>query len=300
MRRALLTSSAGAALVIVLAALCQPALTAPATEEELLRQIKTDVFEEKWDAVLAGCDDLITNYPKSGSLARTMYYKAKALQHMKGREEEALTAYGSFIEKFPDESLLQEDAKISRMGLAKSLWLKGRKDYITILMDGLSENAYLKVYAAIQISHLSNRPASARALPVLQSCSKSEADAEVRNECTLAILRIDPNAVPQIPPAPPAPAPPPPAAPPGGEPKLIRLEVRDKGTDKITVAVNLPIAFAEALLSSLNEFDQGMVMDELKKRQIDINNIWKSLRTLGRQTLVQIETEDNYIKIWLE
>jgi len=300
MRRLIVTSSAAAALLTVLAVLCQPALTAQQTEEELLRQIKTDVFEEKWDSVLSGCDDLITNYPKSGSLSRTMYYKAKALQHMKGREEEAIAAYGAFIDKFPDEALLLEDAKISRMGLAKSLWLKGRKDYITILMDGLQEKGYLQVYAAIQISHVSNRPASARALPVLQKCSKDEADAEVRNECTLAILRIDPNAVPQMAPAPPSPAPPPPPAPPGGEPKLIRLEVRDKKTDKITVAVNLPIAFAEALLSSLNEFDQGVVMDELKKRQIDINNIWKSLRTLGRQTLVQIETDDNYIKIWLE
>ena len=299
MRRTLLTSSAGLALLGLAALLCQPALTAAQTEEELIRQIKSDVFEERWDAVLTGCDELIAAFPRSSLLARTMYYKGKALQHMKGREKEALDAYGALIDRFPDESLLAEDAKISRMGLAKILWLNGSKEHVKILMDGLAEEGSLKVYAAIQISHVDNRPAAARALPILQDCSKNEADAEVRNECTLAILRIDPGALPQLP-GPPPPAPPPPSAPPGGEPKLIRLEVREKGSDKVTVAVNLPIAFAEALLASLSEFDQGMVMEELKHRQIDINNLWKSLRTLGRQTLVQVETEDNFIKIWLE
>ena len=141
---------------------------------------------------------------------------------------------------------------------------------------------------------------------MLEDCAENASDAEVRNECTLAILRIDPGKVP-VPPSPPPTAPAAPGqapAPPGAaaeaEPKLIRLEVRSKETGKITVAVNLPIAFAEALLASLSEFDQGQVMQELKRRHIDVNNLWKSLRTLGSQTLVQIETEEANIRIWLE
>jgi hypothetical protein len=269
------------------------------SEDEVLRQIKSDVFDEKWDSVLADCDRLIAGYPDSSALARTMYYRAKALQHMSGKEDEALAAYGAFIEKFPNDSTLREDANISRMNLAKSLWLNGKKDTINILTKGLEEKGYPKIYAAVQISHLDNKPARARALPVLLDCSQSQKDAEVRNECTLAILRIDPSALPQ---APASSLTPPPSTgkPAAAEPKLIRLEVRNKKDGKVTVSVNLPIAFAEALLGSLSEFDRGQVAEELKKRQIDINNIWRSLKTLGPQTLVQIETDEGNIRIWLE
>jgi hypothetical protein len=300
---------------MVLAILCL-GLTAPiaqTTEEEILRQIKTDVFEERWEAVLAGCERLLEAYPQSASRARTMYYRAKALQNLPGRQEEAVAAYGEFIKKFPDETLLREDAMIGQMGLAKSLWLRGQKDHVRVLMDYLDSKGYPQIYAAIQISHLDNRPARARALPILQKCASSDdVDPEVRNECTLGILRIDPGALP-VPPRPPGPEPPPgqrlappsgvtpsPPPPPGAEPKLIRLEVRDKDTGKVTVAVNLPIAFAEALLASLSAFEQGEVVNELKNRGIDVNNLWKSLKTLGPQTLVQIETEEANIRIWLE
>ncbi len=303
MSRAALTAIAGFMLLVPAHQYAvAPALANQATEEEVLRQIKTDVFEEAWEAVLEGCEKLIETYPGSPALARTMYYRAKALQNIAGREEEAVEAYGGLIERFPEETLLREDAMISQMNLAKRLWLRGSKETIRILMDYLREEGYPRIYAAIQISHLDNRPARARALPVLEDCAENESDAEVRNECTLAILRIDPGRVPvPEPPKPPGPPPAPPDAPGAqAEPKLIRLEVRDKETGKVTVAVNLPIAFAEALLHSLSEFDQGQVMEELKRRHIDVNNLWKSLRTLGRQTLVQIETEEANIRIWLE
>ncbi len=267
-----------------------------APEDDLLRQIKSDVFDGRWEAVLAGCDKLIAEYPHSEALARTYYYRAKGLHHMEGREDQALAAYGEFIERFPAETLLREDANISRMSLAKSLWLKGKKDSVSILMKGLEEKGYPGIYAALQISHLDNRPARARALPLLKDCARGEKDAELRNECTLGILRIDPSELPaeERPPAREG------GAGAAAEPKLIRLEVREKVTGKVTVAVNLPIAFAEALLASLSEFEQGHVLDELKRRNIDVNNIWKSLKTLGRQTLVQIETEEASIRIWLE
>jgi hypothetical protein len=292
MRRAF----AGVAALVLAAALglSLPVSGDPPGEEEQLRQIKSDVFDEKWDALLDHCDQFIAAFPKSSSLPRTYYYRAKALQHLTGRDQDALTAYGEFVDRFPGETLLREDALISRFSLAKSLWLKGTKDAINILMKGLTETGYPRVYAAVQISHLDNVPARARALPVLKDCATGEKDAEVRNECTLAILRIDPNSLPKAVP------PPDTVTSAAAEPKLIRLEVREKSTGKVKVAVNLPVAFAEALLQSLSEFDRGQVTDELKNRGIDVNNIWKSLKTLGRQTLVQIDTEDENIRVWLE
>jgi len=274
------------------AAFAAPDSPSSPPEDELLRQIKSDVFDEKWDSVLSDSEKLIAAYPRSGSLARTYYYRAKALQHLPGREADAVTAWSDFIGKFPSEALLREDALISRMNLAKSLWLQGKKESIAILTKGLEEAGYPKIYAAIQISHLDNKPARARALPVLQECARGDSNTEVRNECTLGILRIDPSAIPAPKPAPPAVA--------GAEPKLIRLEVRDKKTGSLTVAVNLPIAFAEALLDSLSTIDRGRVVEELTHRHIDLDNLMRSLKAVGPQTLVEVETEDAKIRVWLE
>lgn len=294
------TAAALAVTLVLVLLVAQPSAQGD-SEQEIMRLIKENVFDENWEAVLAGAEKLIASYPNSPSLARTMYYRARALQKL-GRDTEAVVAYGEFIDRFPDETLLREDALISRMGLAKSMYMDGKKEVIRILLDGLEEKGYPRIYDAIQISFLDHRPGQKRALPVLKECAGSEdEDAEVRNECTLALLRM--GAAPPAPPSPPAPPAPPdaPAAPGApGEPKLIRLQVRDKATDKITVAVNLPIAFAEALLQSLDEIDQGEVVAELKARGYDINNLWKSLRTLGKQTLVEIETEEARIKVWLE
>lgn len=275
-----------------------PAASDAMGEEDIVRQIKSDAFDEKWDAVLSDCEKMIAAFPSSPSLPWATFYRAKALQHMPGREEEALDAYTAFNEKFPAETTLREDATLSRMSLARDLWLKGKRETIATLMKGLEEKGYPRIYAAIQISQLDHKPARSRALPVLQDCSKNEKDQEVRNECTIAILRIDPAQVPATKPE--AAKPSPPGSTAAAEPKLIRLEVRAKGSDKVTVAVNLPIAFAEALLSSLSEFDHGQVAEELKKKQIDLDNLWKSLKGLGPQTLVQIETDEQNIRIWLE
>jgi hypothetical protein len=279
-------------LLVAFTARVPPAFAAAGapSEDEMFRQIKSDVFDEKWESVLADSEHLISAYPKSESLPRTYYYRAKALQHLPGREEQAAAAYGEFIEKFPSEALLREDAIISRLNLAKSMWLMGKKDAIAILVKSLDEKGYPRIYAAIQISHLDNKPARARALPVLQECMRDEKEAEIRNECTLGILRIDPSAVPA-----------PKASVAGAtEPKLIRLEVRDKKTGSITVAVNLPIAFAEALLGSLSAIDRGRVVQQLSERHIDLDNLMRSLKSLGSQTLVEVETEDAKIKVWLE
>jgi len=282
-------------LVATSARVASPAPPPAAPEDEILRQIKNDVFDEKWDSVFADCDRLIQSYPASASLPRTYYYRAKALQHLPGKETDAVTAWSAFIEKFPSDPPLREDALISRMNLAKALWLQGRKEYIGILTKGLEEKGYPRIYAAIQISNVDNRPARARALPVLQECSRGETSAEVRNECTLAILRIDPSALPAPPPVPPSPG-----NPATTTPKLIRLEVRDKATGSLTVAVNLPLAFAEALLGSLSEIDRGRVTEELKQRHIDLENLVRSLKAVGPQTLVEVETADAKIRVWLE
>lgn len=297
------TSALAAALALALlpAIVAHDASAQGSSEQELMRKIKEDVFDERWAEVLESARELIEGYPGSSSMARTMIYRARALEKL-GRDDEAMEAYGQFVEKFPGEILLREDALISQMGLAKRMVLSGRKEAVEILVDGLREKGYPKIYAAIQLSFLDFRPGHSKALPILKECAEGEQDAEVRNECTLAILRIDPTALEyrtnRMAPGPssdegPAPAP-------GGEPKLIRLQVRDKVTDKITVAVNLPVAFAEALLGSLSELEQGRVVDELKARGYDINNLWKSLKTLGKQTLVEIETEEARIKVWLE
>ncbi len=253
------------------------------------------MFDQQWDAVVAGCDRFLSSYPDSTSLPRAMYYRAQALEQMKGREEEAIAAYSEFVRRFPRErGTLREDAMLSRITLATSLWMKGQKGYVTLVMEGMKEPGYAGLFAAIQASKIGHRPARSRARPILQECARSQSDAELKSECKLALLRMDPNDVLD-----------PDSAVGGGDPasevKLIRLEIRDKGNDKVTVRVNMPIAFAELLLDSLSQIYREEISMHLHEQGVvNLEEFWKAIKEGGKQTIVEIDGEDESIRIWVE
>src|SRR5262249_35635026 len=155
-------------------------------EAETLRQIKSDVFDQKWDAVLADCSRFISQYPRSADVSRAYYYRAQALEHSKGREEEAIAAYTDYLTRFPNETgALREDALLSRVTLAAGLYLKGNKKYVGVILQGMDEKGYPGIFAAIQASKIDHAPARAKALPILIRGAGSEPDAELKNECLL-------------------------------------------------------------------------------------------------------------------
>ena len=304
-----------AAGLILLGATALPARAAD--EGQLLSKIKTEVFDQQWDSVLGSCDQFISQYSRSQALPRAYFYRAQALEHVKGKETEAVEAYSVYLTKFPNESgALKEDALLSRLTLATALYLKGDKKHTAIILEGMDLRGYPRIYAAIQASKFDHGPARKKAMPILKDCVGNESDAELKNECILAILRIDPMALPPAPPAPPAPAgygvakvpkdgkapppPPPPAA--AGPPRLIRVEIYDKAKKQVTVRVNLPLAFAELLVESLGDEYKNHLQDELNKKiKIpDMQKFWQSLKESGPQTIIEVDHEEHHIKVWIE
>lgn len=308
---------AGAA---VMAALGGGALAGTASEDELLRQIKNDVFEQKWDAVLAGCDEFIRSFTSSTSLPRAYYYRAQGLEHIRGREAEAIDAYAAFLKKFPaSPGTLAEDAMLSRITMATSLYLKGDKRFVGVLTENMDTRGYPRVYASIQASKIDHNVARQKALPVLKECVQTEKDEELKNECVLATLRISPDAltppVPPVPkaasrgtPVPPAPGvkgvPPVPPTPPAGpgEAKLFRIEIFDKTKNQVSVRVNMPLAFAKLAIESLDDAYGPMIDRELKMKGLGANldQFLEALKKGGKQTLVEVEADNQRIKVWVE
>ena len=92
--------AAGTAVVLLSFSL---AVVGSAGEQDLLLRIKNDVLDQKWDAALASCDEFVSKYPSSADLARATYFRAKALENLGSREEEAIAGYGSYLSRFPQE-----------------------------------------------------------------------------------------------------------------------------------------------------------------------------------------------------
>src|SRR5262245_27618144 len=298
-----------AAGIVLLAATSMPARAAD--EGQLLSKIKTEVFDQQWDSVLEACDQFISQFSRSQALPRAYYYRAQALEHVKGKETEAIEAYSLYLTKFPTESgALKEDALLSRLTLATSLYLKGDKRHTAVVLEGMDLKGYPRVYAAIQGSKIDHAAARKKAVPILKDCAATESDPELRNECVVAILRIDPKAVPPNtvpPPLPPqkidgpGPPPPPPGAP-AAPTRLIKVEVYDKVKKQVVVRVNLPLAFAELLLDSLGDNYKDEVEGEFYKKfkMPDMKKLMDSIKQSGPQTLIEIDEEDQRIKVWIE
>ncbi len=313
-------AAAGLLAVLICTMLFAPAVRA-ADEGELLRQIKNDVFNQEWSAVQAGCDQFITSFPHAEALPRAYYYRAQALEHLKGHEADAIEAYSEFLTRFPGETgAIREDALLSRMTLASSVYQKGDKRFVSVVLKGLQEKGYPKLYAAIQASKIDYPTARASALPILRECACSENDAELKNECVLALLRINPKALeqacgpssppptqvastPRGPSRPPEPAAPPSAASSGRDVRLIRVEVYDYAKKQVVVRVNLPIAFAELLLDSLGDAYRKEIIEGLKEQghgAIDLDKLWKSIKEGGPQTILEVNNDEERIKVWVE
>lgn len=279
-------------------------IAAGADEGELLRQIKSEVFDQQWDSVLASCDLFIAQFPRSATLPRAYYYKAQALEHLKGREPEAIAAYTDFLTRFPAEmGALKEDAVLSRLSMASSLWQAGNRTQVGVILKGMDESGYPRTYSAIQASKIDHPPARTKALPILKDCAERESDVEVKNECLLALLRIDPKSTTELrqpPPRPPGGGGPETPGATTGQAKLIRVEVYDKVKKQVSVRVNMPLAFAQLLLDSLNDELRAEISHGLQAKGLQLDRFWEAFKKGGKQTIVEIDDEGQHIKVWIE
>lgn len=119
--------------------------------------------------------------------------------------------------------------------------------------------------------------------------------AGVRAEDDLALIR---KAVAQSDPAPQAPVVAPAAR--KAEPQWLRVRVEPKGEQKGRVKINIPLAFVKAVGDSLPaSFGEGCRRERREAScGLKLSEVLKTLE--GGQDLVEIEDEEQTVRVWLE
>lgn len=79
----------------------------------------------------------------------------------------------------------------------------------------------------------------------------------------------------------------------GGDIAWFRVEVKERKTRKTTVKIRLPIAVVDMLA----ECDEDIKIDKCK---INLKRIIKDLKKHGPMTLIEIDSDDGYVRIWFE
>ena len=82
----------------------------------------------------------------------------------------------------------------------------------------------------------------------------------------------------------------------GGELSFFKLTVFDKKAKKNNVKITLPLA----LIDLLAECDEDAKILDKTKTDLDLKKLMSILKKNGPMTLIEIEEDDQLIKIWLE
>ena len=281
-----------------------PGAAAPAgapAEADLVRQIKVDVFDENWNAVLKECEDLLARYPASPSAPQAAFYRARALSRTPGREREAVTAFREFVNRHAGDKLLSEQAWTSLFTLAcDARRVKGSACSDT-LDEGLSNpSAYVSTLAAIRASDTKDEGLRGRALLVLKKALATQSDPDVRNEILIAILKIDPKQVPSPAPRATAGAGGDTGAAAGHPPAFIKMTIFNKEEGRFDLKINLPIAFAQMLLNSLGEETRAEMRREAGRRGINLDDVFEAIQKAGPGRFLEVDTEESRIEVWIE
>lgn len=276
---------------------------AAATEDELFRQVKVDVFDRNWPAVLRGCEEILKRHPAGPSAAQAAFYRARALTRLPGREAEGLAAFRQFVGGFPEQKVMVEEAWAAIFSTACDPRAASKADCSAALREGLvNPSPYISTLAAIRAGDTGDEALRPRALATLKKAYSAQAEPEIRNEILIAILKIDPKQVPQTepprPPSRPAPAPGKPSA--AKSPSLIRMTVYNKLEKRFNLKVNLPVAFARMLIEAVDEEDRKEMQREAKEKGIDLDDIFQAIEKAGTGKLLEADSEESHIEIWIE
>jgi hypothetical protein len=287
----------------VLCALASAPIGTATTEEDLFRQVKVDVFDQDWPAVLRGCDAILKQHPSGPQASRASFYRARALTRIPGREAEGLEAFRRFVAGFPQDKVMVEEAWGSIFSTACHPRAGTRSVCSAALREGLADpSTYVSTLAAIRAADTGDEALRPRALACLKKAYASQTEPEIRNEILIAILKIDPKQVPQV-------APPGPAASPAPirskssvakEPSLVRMTVYNKIEKRYDLKVNLPVAFARMLVEALDEGDLEDVSREARQKGIDLDDIFQAIEKAGAGKLLEVDSEESHIEIWIE
>jgi len=278
--------------VILLAALLGGALPAPAqtgAEEKAFQEIKLLVFDENWSQALARIEAFLAGKPADSRLVPAMYYRAKCLEEIGGREEDALRAYREYLDRGDRNKSLSQDAEASIIDLALKLYEKGDRSYLPEIEERLNHSEKeVRYYAALRLSTLKEKKAAAKSIPILKKML-AESDEELSNRAKLGLLRVAPEELASVPDRHDD-------RPSERRVRMFHIQILDERTGKSEFSLNLPIGLADLVLSGMPEDERGL----LKDRGYDIDRIIKELKTGGTILEIRDEKEGKIIKIWID
>jgi tetratricopeptide (TPR) repeat protein len=260
--------------------------------EELLSQAKLSMFDGQWTQALDQIHRLRTLSPREDVLTSSYFYEARVLEKL-GRLSEALETYDVYLGRSGRDSALTAEARSSVIRLAVDLYRAGRKGHLDRALAALrSGDRDLAFLAALQLSRLPEEGLRRQAVPVLQRELRESSDAEVRNQASLALLRIDPRLL-----EPESVSRPEAAGGVSRDPKEtagrnLRLVFRDGDGEELRL--NLPLSLARLLLASLPDSAKA----DLRKEGIQADNLVEELSKAGE--ILEIRTSDGLIRIWID
>jgi hypothetical protein len=174
---------------------------------------------------------------------------------------------------------------------------RGNPEYRNRIIDALSSpDKDVRYFAAIRSSRLKDRHIASMAIPVLREIVRNESEPELSDRARIALLRLDPNALgkPQVEAQPPKRESKP--APRTSKERLFHVLVLQEGMSQPKVELSLPVSLAQLAIAALDESAKA----EIRKKGIDIDNVWESLRNLGPTNILTFRDGPNTVKIWIE
>ncbi|MDD8025500.1 MAG: hypothetical protein PHI34_03220 [Acidobacteriota bacterium] len=253
-------------------------------DEKAFQEVKILIFDQKWTEAASRLDDFLTRYPKSGLVPQAVYYRGKCLEEKGGRERDALRAYRDFLQYRDQNRNLVEDAEVSIVDLALTLYSRGDQsawDDLEVRLTHPSRS--VRQYAALQISTLKDKSKAEMAVPILLFMAEKETNLELRDRAKIALLRIAPERLSAV----------------EDEPRherrarMIKFEFIEDG--KATQSLALPWALADLILSAISDKDK----EAMRREGYDIPRIMHELES-GKGKGVDIRVEGGRIRIWLE
>jgi hypothetical protein len=282
-------------LVVLIALGASALLTGAERDQDLLNQGKVLIFDKKWDQAYLLFQRFTTEFPKSPLLVQAYFLGARCLQ-LQGKEVDAIRAYEQFLQKFPNEKVLDAESNNYVIELSASQLEKGNPAFKDRLQAGLrSPNKDVRYYAALRCSRSKDPAMAALAVPVLKEIARQEKEVDLVKRAEIALLRIEPKALAHAPAAKPATNKQLPA-PGSGQPRMLRLQIFQAGGAKPAVDLNIPFSFAQMAISALD--DSAKV--EMRKKGIDVENIIRDLERMGPAKILTIRDGDKTLQLWIE
>ncbi len=274
---------------LVLAAALLPAAAFAQGDSERLRNAKTLFFDQKyenareeWQAVRAT--------GRGPEAQAALYWIARCSESL-GERERALAEYGEYLASHPADPALAQEAKTGRIGLAVKLAQVGHPGHLSIAREGLADaDKVVRYFAALRLASLGSDQGKP-AVPVLKEILAKETDQDLVERAKLYLLRLDRRALAAESPSP---------SPPRGarhQAGWIRVRIYDKGSSRPSLALNVPIALAELVFTSLPEDAR----DELRRKGYDSANFWERVKKTGPTDILTVEGEDGErVQVWIE